>query len=96
MSLIKNNIKESNISRDIEDIDEKIKKNDELPSKNFIKELDIEGLDIKLNQEIKENYELISEIELFKSILKKKDYEFMTMSDKEKMNAQMMKGNISL
>jgi len=57
---------------------------------------DISELDKKLNQAMTENHELLAEVELFKNILKKKDYEFMTMSDKEKMNAQMLKGHVSL
>lgn len=61
-----------------------------------ITESDINELDKKLNQAIKENHELLAEVELFKNILKKKDYEFMTLSDKEKMNAKMMKGELSL
>jgi hypothetical protein len=52
---------------------------------------EINHLNHLINKELQKNSALVSELEMFKDIVKKKDFDFMNLSDQEKLNAKVTK-----
>lgn len=55
-------------------------------------QVEIDQLDRLLKIEQDKNEALISKLIMFRDIVEKKEFDFMNMSDQEKMNAKISKG----